>query len=60
MADRWGVRTLEVSAFATVRDLITDGKVGHLGLSEASVETICRAHAVAIDHWLVGARRAVR
>jgi aryl-alcohol dehydrogenase-like predicted oxidoreductase len=30
----------------TVRDLITEGKVGHLGLSEAGAETIRRAHAV--------------
>jgi aryl-alcohol dehydrogenase-like predicted oxidoreductase len=29
-----------------VRDLITEGKVGHLGLSEASADTIRRAHAV--------------
>ena len=29
-----------------VRDLIAEGKVGHLGLSEASAETIRRAHAV--------------
>jgi aryl-alcohol dehydrogenase-like predicted oxidoreductase len=30
----------------TVRDLIVEGKVGHLGLSEASADTIRRAHAV--------------
>jgi aryl-alcohol dehydrogenase-like predicted oxidoreductase len=30
----------------TVRDLIREGKVEHFGLSEAGVETICRAHAV--------------
>ena len=30
----------------TVRDLITEGKVGHFGLSEASADTIRRAHAV--------------
>jgi aryl-alcohol dehydrogenase-like predicted oxidoreductase len=30
----------------TVRDLIHDGKVKHFGLSEASVQTIRRAHAV--------------
>jgi aryl-alcohol dehydrogenase-like predicted oxidoreductase len=30
----------------TVRDLIAEGKVGHFGLSEASAETIRRAHAV--------------
>jgi pyridoxine 4-dehydrogenase len=30
----------------TVRDLIQEGKVGHFGLSEASAETIRRAHAV--------------
>jgi len=30
----------------TVRDLIRDGKVKHFGLSEAGVQTICRAHAV--------------
>lgn len=29
-----------------VRDLIAEGKVGHFGLSEASVQTIRRAHAV--------------
>ena len=29
-----------------VKDLITQGKVGHFGLSEAGVETIRRAHAV--------------
>ncbi|MFM2354400.1 MAG: hypothetical protein RLZZ528_136 [Pseudomonadota bacterium] len=29
-----------------VRDLIAEGKVGHFGLSEASVATIRRAHAV--------------
>jgi aryl-alcohol dehydrogenase-like predicted oxidoreductase len=29
-----------------VKDLITDGKVKHFGLSEAGVETIRRAHAV--------------
>ena len=29
-----------------VRDLIAQGKVGHFGLSEASAETIRRAHAV--------------
>jgi aryl-alcohol dehydrogenase-like predicted oxidoreductase len=29
-----------------VKDLIQEGKVKHLGLSEAGVETICRAHAV--------------
>jgi len=31
---------------ATVRDLIREGKVRHFGLSEASVQTIRRAHAV--------------
>jgi aryl-alcohol dehydrogenase-like predicted oxidoreductase len=30
----------------TVKELITEGKVRHLGLSEAGVETIRRAHAV--------------
>lgn len=30
----------------TVRDLITEGKVQHFGLSEAGVSTIRRAHAV--------------
>ena len=30
----------------TVRDLIVEGKVGHFGLSEASADTIRRAHAV--------------
>jgi aryl-alcohol dehydrogenase-like predicted oxidoreductase len=30
----------------TVKDLITAGKVGHFGLSEAGVEVIRRAHAV--------------
>ncbi|HOZ58224.1 MAG TPA: aldo/keto reductase [Nakamurella multipartita] len=30
----------------TVRDLITEGKVGHFGLSEAGPTTIRRAHAV--------------
>ncbi len=30
----------------TVKDLITEGKVKHFGLSEASVETIRKAHAV--------------
>jgi aryl-alcohol dehydrogenase-like predicted oxidoreductase len=30
----------------TVRDLIREGKVRHLGLSEAGVQTIRRAHAV--------------
>ena len=30
----------------TVRDLIAQGKVGHFGLSEASADTIRRAHAV--------------
>lgn len=30
----------------TVRDLITAGKVGHFGLSEAAPATIARAHAV--------------
>ncbi|WP_431904616.1 aldo/keto reductase [Amycolatopsis thermoflava] len=30
----------------TVRDLITEGKVAHFGLSEASADTIRRAHAV--------------
>lgn len=30
----------------TVRDLITEGKVKHFGLSEAGVQTIRRAHAV--------------
>jgi aryl-alcohol dehydrogenase-like predicted oxidoreductase len=30
----------------TVRDLIAEGKVGHFGMSEASVATIRRAHAV--------------
>jgi aryl-alcohol dehydrogenase-like predicted oxidoreductase len=30
----------------TVRDLITEGKVRHFGLSEAGVQTIRRAHAV--------------
>ena len=30
----------------TVRDLIAEGKVAHFGLSEASVQTIRRAHAV--------------
>ena len=30
----------------TVRDLITAGKVRHLGLSEAGIDTIRRAHAV--------------
>ncbi|HTF25390.1 MAG TPA: aldo/keto reductase [Candidatus Limnocylindria bacterium] len=29
-----------------VKDLIQQGKVKHFGLSEASVQTICRAHAV--------------
>ena len=29
-----------------VRDLITEGKVGHFGLSEAGIQTIRRAHAV--------------
>jgi aryl-alcohol dehydrogenase-like predicted oxidoreductase len=30
----------------TVKELIRDGKVRHFGLSEASAQTICRAHAV--------------
>ena len=30
----------------TVKELIQEGKVKHFGLSEASAETICRAHAV--------------
>jgi aryl-alcohol dehydrogenase-like predicted oxidoreductase len=30
----------------TVKDLIREGKVKHFGLSEASAQTICRAHAV--------------
>ncbi|KFC18597.1 MULTISPECIES: aldo/keto reductase [Epilithonimonas] len=30
----------------TVKDLIKEGKVNHFGLSEASIETIRRAHAV--------------
>jgi aryl-alcohol dehydrogenase-like predicted oxidoreductase len=30
----------------TVKDLIKEGKVKHFGLSEAGVETICKAHAV--------------
>jgi aryl-alcohol dehydrogenase-like predicted oxidoreductase len=30
----------------TVRDFIAEGKVGHFGLSEASAETIRRAHAI--------------
>jgi aryl-alcohol dehydrogenase-like predicted oxidoreductase len=30
----------------TVKDLIREGKVKHFGLSEAGVQTICRAHAV--------------
>ncbi|WP_285448143.1 aldo/keto reductase [Xanthomonas sp. LMC-A-07] len=30
----------------TVKDLIAEGKVGHFGLSEASADTIRRAHAV--------------
>ncbi len=30
----------------TVRDLITEGKVGHFGLSEAGADSIRRAHAV--------------
>lgn len=30
----------------SVRDLIAEGKVGHLGRSEAGAETIRRAHAV--------------
>ncbi len=30
----------------TVKDLIKEGKVKHLGLSEAGVKTIRRAHAV--------------
>ena len=30
----------------TVKDLIADGKVGHFGMSEASADTIRRAHAV--------------
>ena len=30
----------------TVRQLITEGKVGHFGLSEASADTLRRAHAV--------------
>src|SRR5437660_6432866 len=30
----------------TVKDLIQQGKVGHFGLSEASAQTIRRAHAV--------------
>lgn len=30
----------------TVKDLISEGKVGHFGLSEAGVQTIRRAHAV--------------
>ena len=30
----------------TVKDLIREGKVGHFGLSEASTQTIRRAHAV--------------
>ena len=29
-----------------VRDLIREGKVKHFGLSEAGVQTVCRAHAV--------------
>jgi aryl-alcohol dehydrogenase-like predicted oxidoreductase len=30
----------------TVKDLITEGKVAHFGLSEASADTIRRAHLV--------------
>ncbi len=30
----------------TVRDLIQEGKVRHVGLSESGVESIRRAHAV--------------
>jgi aryl-alcohol dehydrogenase-like predicted oxidoreductase len=30
----------------TVKELIQEGKVKHFGLSEAGVQTICRAHAV--------------
>ena len=30
----------------TVRELIAEGKVRHFGLSEAGVQSICRAHAV--------------
>ena len=30
----------------TVRDLIAEGKVKHFGMSEPSVETLRRAHAV--------------
>ncbi len=30
----------------TVKELIKEGKVKHFGLSEAGVETICKAHAV--------------
>jgi aryl-alcohol dehydrogenase-like predicted oxidoreductase len=30
----------------TVKDLVQEGKVGHLGLSEAGVRTIRRAHAI--------------
>ena len=33
-------------AVGAMAQLVKDGKVGHLGLSEASVETIRRAHAV--------------
>jgi len=29
-----------------VKDLIREGKVKHFGLSEAGVQTVCRAHAV--------------
>ena len=39
-----GVPIEEVAG--TVRDLITEGKVGHFGLSEAGAQTIRRAHAV--------------
>jgi aryl-alcohol dehydrogenase-like predicted oxidoreductase len=30
----------------TVKDLIREGKVKHFGMSEAGVQTICRAHAI--------------
>lgn len=38
------VRIEEVAG--TVRQLITEGKVGHFGLSEANADTLRRAHAV--------------
>jgi len=45
-----GVGNLEVSAIGlgcmAVKDLIQEGKVKHFGLSEASAQTIRRAHAV--------------